>query len=116
MWFYLPDTVKHCEESVVADIMMVRPQAVGVYSCHLSTGEVRQDGCLSLGYILSTQPWGSIRSTSENKTTVTVIEAGDRTDHKDPWKTRMLCFFDWVMVPLVKFVARCTFYVDSIFQ
>lgn len=94
---------------MVTDIMTVRPQAVVVYSCHLSTGEVRQDGCLSLGYILSTQPWGAIRSRSENKMTVTVIEAGDRTEHKGPWKTGMLCFFDGVMAPLVKFVARCTF-------
>lgn len=57
MWFYLPDIHKHCNESVVIDITMVRPQPV-VYTCHLGTGEVRQDGCFSLEYILSTQASG----------------------------------------------------------
>lgn len=58
MWFYLPDIHKHCNESVVIDIMMVQPQTVVVYTCRLGTGEVRQDGCLSLEYIPSTQPSG----------------------------------------------------------
>lgn len=34
MWVYLPDIHKHCNESVVIDIMMVQPQAVVVYTCH----------------------------------------------------------------------------------